>query len=43
VLIAKELPQPRRRKPAGGLQTFYFLNEAMGLRREGDILAFLYI
>ena len=37
MLIAKKLPQPKRRKPSGELQTFYFLNEAVWLKRKGGI------
>ena len=37
VLTARELPQPRGRKPAGDSQTFYFLNEAAWLRRKCGI------
>lgn len=37
VLTARELPQPRGRKPEGDSQTFYFLNEAARLRRKRGI------
>ena len=37
VLAVRELPQPRKRKPAGDSQTFYFLNEAVWLRRKRGI------